>query len=124
MVGFMAYYKNGYTNGRVTFSHVPYNYGGGFSGSTGIFTCPVSGLYVVSMTIQVESDAHILCQLHTNGRYTGIRVDINGKGQEPATQTAILRLNHGDTLYITGSQCVLPSLSDETLFSAGLIQSS
>ena len=120
MIGFTAYYRNGYTNGRVTFSNVIENYGGGFNKNTGTFTCPMSGLYIVSMTIQVEVDDSLNCWIYRNGHNTGIEVDIQGKGQEPATQTAFLRLYRGDALYITG--CSSSNVGGETVFSAGLVQ--
>ena len=125
MIGFLAYTRKGYTNGKVTFYNVAYNYGDGFDKTTGIFTVPVSGLYIVSMTIQVESDERINCWIFNNGSDTGLQVDINGRNEEPATQMGILRLSMGDTLYITGApydRCSSSAVGYESVFSAGLIQ--
>lgn len=121
MVGFTARGRRSYLNGALIYSYILSEVGGGFNASTGVFTCPVAGLYLVSMTLQAESTGRINCFLYKNGLNTNLEIDIDGEGkrEEPASQTAVLKLRQGDTLYI-GSCPVY--VGYESTFTVVLIQ--
>lgn len=115
VVGFTARDESNYLNNALTYRYVVTSVGGGFNHYTDVFTCPISGYYLVSATLQLENDGNAWCYLVKNGSSTGIEIDINGKSQEPGSQTVVLRLNKGDMLSV--GNCVNPNLiGDETTF--------
>ena len=120
MIGFTARGRQSHLNGVLTFTSMLFQVGGGFNKNSGVFTCPVAGLYLVSMMLQVESDGWINCYLYRQGRQTSLEIDIRGEGQELASQTAVLKLGKGDTLYI--GACEESNVGDETTFTVVLLQ--
>ena len=121
MVGFTANGRRSYLNGALIYSYILSEVGGGFNASTGVFTCPVARLYLVSMTLQAESTGRINCFLYKNGLNTNLEIDVDGEGkrEEPASQTAVLKLRQGDTLYIGSCPVYVGS---ESTFTVVLIQ--
>ena len=121
MVAFTARSKNDYVNGALTFHSLVTAVGSGYNVSSGVFTCHVPGLYVVSMTLQVEQDGYIACDFFKNGVNTYVEVDTYGKRQQPFTQTAVFHLKASDTIKL--SRCYHPELmGEESSFTIVLVQ--
>ena len=76
-IGFSAHRNDGSDvahNERIVFEHVTTNLGGGYDPTTGIFTCPISGYYFVSVTTfsQVITKIFFIFALGLSKRPSGI----------------------------------------------------
>lgn len=120
MIGFTARRRSSHLDKVLIYSQILSQVGGGFNTSTGVFTCPVTGLYLVSMTLQVQTDGLINCWLYKNGFKIRPEIHIDGKGEESASQTAVFYLRQGDSLYI--GDCDESNIGDETTFTVVLLQ--
>ena len=122
IVGFTVRGKKDFVNGALRFSHIVTKVGRGYNHSTGVFTSPTPGLYLVSVTLQLENDGQIICRIYKNGGSTGLEIDINGKSQEPGSHTVVLLLNKEDTVYIGACNLGYVNLiGDETSFTIALL---
>jgi len=98
----------GTTSGRtIVFDQVDTNLGGGYSGITrGVFTAPVAGTYVFSLTIYMYYDRNRSSSYASNGdlyimknQDESIRVFVNldnNAHRGTASGTTVLSLNKGD----------------------------
>ena len=106
---------NGYPNSRLTFATTITN-SGDFSASTGTFTCSQPGNYFFSVTLdkqRVDSIDQVYCTLEKNGAsLANIWADPSDGdhggdyGSATASNTAIVHLNRGDTVYLSGCSAV------------------
>ncbi|KAH3844833.1 complement C1q-like protein 2 [Dreissena polymorpha] len=95
-----------YTNGTViTFDDVVYNDGSHYNPSTGIFTVPVSGVYVFMFNVEVNfnsretnREAHV--DLNVNGN---MRADalVSGVAALSGGNAAVLKVTAGDKVYVS-----------------------
>ncbi|XP_060590202.1 complement C1q-like protein 2 [Ruditapes philippinarum] len=101
---------------KLTFSITIYQYGNDFSISTGTYTCSKSGVYHFSVTLvkkrassRVDS---VYCRLYKNRQsliYIAVDPtdDSTDKGNAAISQSIVINLNVGDTVYLT--KCSDPS---------------
>ena len=85
-------------NQIVLFDHVLTNMGNAYHAHSGIFTAPVNGVYVISVTIAgwKRSEDHIYVQMKQNGNslcYVWVT-------QDQSSQTLVLRLQKNDEIYL------------------------
>ena len=121
MVGFTAKGVQKLPNGVLIYNKVLSEVNGRFNNNTGVFTCSIAGLYLVSITLEAETDGRVDRHLFKDGLRTGIKIDIYEKGQELASQTAVLKLDKWESLYI-GSYDERSNVVGETTFTVVLIQ--
>ena len=120
MIGFTAKGWKNHTNGVLIYKSILSQVGGGFNTSTGVFTCPIPGLYLISMTLHVHTIGEINCSLYKNRYKIGPKIHIDGIYEESASQTVVLRLHQGDRLYI--GSCADDNIGDETTLAVALIK--
>ncbi|XP_033746427.1 C1q-related factor-like isoform X2 [Pecten maximus] len=80
----------------IIFQTIITNDGLGYSGSSGIFTCPVEGMYVFSVTIVTIQNKLLECSLEKNGRMVGRVYSGVEHFHNSGSMTVILHLNAGD----------------------------
>ncbi|XP_060562948.1 complement C1q-like protein 4 [Ruditapes philippinarum] len=103
---------------KLTFSSTIYQYGNDFSISTGTYTCSKSGVYHFSVTLVKKSSSsgvdRVNCYLFKNGQpVIYIKVDPTDddtdKGNAAISQSIVINLDVGDTVFLT--YCTNPSTS-------------
>ncbi|XP_053385651.1 A disintegrin and metalloproteinase with thrombospondin motifs 5-like [Mercenaria mercenaria] len=101
---------------KLTFSNFIYQHGGDFTLGTGTFKCSKPGIYHFIVTLVKKRSGTrvdmVSCQLYKNTFQIGyIRVDPadddTDKGNAAITESSIVHLNRGDTVYLTG--CTNPT---------------
>ncbi|VDI20195.1 Hypothetical predicted protein [Mytilus galloprovincialis] len=84
-------------NEIIIFDSVKTNVGGHYSSSTGIFTSPRNGLYMISATMRSTATKHLHCELMVN---EGMKVKIFGTNYSTGTISVVLLLKTGDKVSI------------------------
>ena len=109
---------------KLVFNDVITNEGGGYSGSTGIFTCPSSGVYVFIWTIRTEHGKYCGANLSINGNVQSkirARVYLGGVSADNvysmATMSGTFRLTKGDQVWIRSQDCNYFALAPDNAFS-------
>ncbi|XP_071166059.1 heavy metal-binding protein HIP-like [Mytilus edulis] len=83
----------------VKFNDVKINIGGGYDSSTGIFTAPRSGIYIISCTIMASGSSEVQFQLNKNDQlYTNGYATKSGYAAQ--TINSLVDLRKGDKMYI------------------------
>lgn len=120
-LGFSVDQPYNINNGKLTFSHVIYDYGGQFVASTGTFTCATPGTYLFSVhlvkkraTSRIDS---VICYLYKSGSdiariFVDPTDDATDNGHAQASTTVLTSLVKGDTVYLAG--CSDPATFMET----------
>lgn len=106
----------------IKFDSVRTNIGGGYSASTGIFTVPQSGLYMISATIRSWGGQNIHCQLAVNNKFYA---PIFGANWSAGAISIAIQLTKGDKVCVrndnsNGSETVTGG--SWSMFSGFLIQ--
>ncbi|XP_060585916.1 A disintegrin and metalloproteinase with thrombospondin motifs adt-1-like isoform X4 [Ruditapes philippinarum] len=106
---------------KLTFSSTIYQYGNDFNISTGTYTCNKSGVYHFSVTLVKKRESSrvdfVQCLLYKN-RQSLINIvvdptdDDTDKGHAAISQSIVINLDVGDTVYLTG--CTNPSTTMES----------
>jgi hypothetical protein len=101
---------------KLTFSKTIYQYGNDFNISTGTYTCSKSGVYHFSVTLVKKSSSsrldRVICYPFKN-RQSLIYIkldptdDDTDKGHAAISQSIVINLNVGDTVFLAG--CSVPS---------------
>ncbi|VDI45592.1 Hypothetical predicted protein [Mytilus galloprovincialis] len=84
-------------NKIIKFDSVKTNVGGHYSSSTGIFTPPRDGLYMISATIRSTNAKFLHCELRVND---AVKEKLFGTNQSTGTANAVLKLRRGDRVFI------------------------
>ncbi|KAH9504537.1 Complement C1q tumor necrosis factor- protein 2 [Bulinus truncatus] len=101
-VGFSAISNNGnvLTQGQnVIFEKVLTNIGGGYDPATGIFTCPVQGLYVFNVGILSTPRSLATINLVHSGRYLISVNAYDDRNHGTGSRTVVVDCQRGDTVY-------------------------
>jgi len=111
---FYAYMSNNENNpGRhhtIIFDHVIINYGNAYNRYTGIFTSPITGLYVFSYAITAYNGARIPVEIVKNAQVIGSSLTYaNSVYQHNAASTIVVQLSAGDSCFIRTSSSYSPS---------------
>ncbi|XP_062591753.1 collagen alpha-2(VIII) chain-like [Saccostrea cucullata] len=98
--------RNLATKTKVVFETVDLNEGQGYNASTGIFTAPYGGLYVFDWTTLAWVGQYAFTALTVNGSYKSWIYchDVNSKTWLQCSKMAVVKLNHGDKVWIGVSQ--------------------
>ncbi|XP_053392266.1 A disintegrin and metalloproteinase with thrombospondin motifs 5-like [Mercenaria mercenaria] len=96
---------------KLTFSHFIYQQGGDFSLATGTFECSKPGVYHFIVTLVKKRSStrvdQVSCNMYKDrSQVIHIQVDPTDddtdKGSAAITESAIIHLNKGDTVYLSG----------------------
>jgi len=85
---------------NVKFDKVFTNVGAGYDLSTGVFSCPQSGIYVFQFHMLAQQDAASWLELYHNAYYIASAYGHTANDYAAAGNTVILKLTKGDTVYI------------------------
>jgi len=118
----------GTTSGQtIVFNQVDTNLGGGYSGTTGVFTAPVSGTYVFSLTFFMSYSSSYarygeLYIMQNNVQSIRVFVDLySGANQGTASGTTVLSLNKGDQVYVQAGNADMYIVGDKLCFFSGFL---
>ncbi|XP_052102067.1 complement C1q subcomponent subunit C-like isoform X4 [Mytilus californianus] len=84
-------------NQIIKFDSVKTNVGGHYSSSTGVFTPPRNGLYMISATIRSTATKYLHCELWVNDV---MKEKLFGNNYSTGTANAVLQLKRGDRVFI------------------------
>ena len=95
----------GFGYATLIFDRVTINEGQGYSGRTGVFTCPISGFYVFTWTLQTIANKSLNSYIVKNGGNKSTRfcdIDAKTSSRASASNTEVMHLTKGDRVYIQG----------------------
>ncbi|XP_062613749.1 complement C1q tumor necrosis factor-related protein 3-like [Saccostrea cucullata] len=99
----MSSTSTSWNGGRLVFPSVITNEGNGYNPSNGIFTAPISGMYVFFVNVQSYSTQHIYVDIVLNGS-TKVRTMAysynNNDSYESGPNLAVLNIQKGDAVWI------------------------
>ena len=111
---------------NIIFDHVETNVGNGYNSHHGVFTAPVSGLYVFYTSVLADNNREIWCELVVNG---AIKASVYARGtdgrHDQGSQALVIQLNQGDDVAVqnvAADDAVYGSTSFYTTFSGFLLQ--
>ena len=102
----------------IVFNQVDTNLGGGYSGTTGVFTAPVAGTYVFSLTFEMyyyssHASNGELYIMKNQDQSIRVWLELDNNADEgTASGTTVLSLNKGDQVYV--QTCILAETSTVT----------
>ena len=85
-------------NSVLVFDKILQNIGGGYSASSGAFTCPVDGYYLFEMHALSEYNKLFSLELYHNGQGVVKFHGPAGNNHQGASQSTVLKLVKGDTV--------------------------
>ncbi|XP_033749093.1 uncharacterized protein LOC117333778 [Pecten maximus] len=84
----------------IKFDHVITNVGNGYNPTTGVFTCPKSGTYVLTWSIGMLHPGYIYTYLTRNGGSISFANTADDTYSSMASQTVVYVLNQGDVITV------------------------
>ena len=100
----------GTTSGQtIVFNQVDTNLGGGYSSTTGVFTAPVAGTYVFSLTffMYYSSSSYAsngeLYIMKNQDQSIRVLVKLDNNADQGTASGTVLSLNKGDQVYVQAS---------------------
>ena len=110
------------TTGKITFNTADVNVGNNYNTSTGTFTAPVAGDYLITTTALSNNGTTIGLDLLKNGnRYAVTEESFTGAAYRSTSITAIVPLSANDTLQVHNKQGAYYGTSRYTFFAGHLI---
>lgn len=110
-------------NQTIVFDHVVTNIGGKFNSKTGVFSCPLQGVYAFSWTVYCSNGGYLISELVVNSQSVGDML-CSGQGDDNIRHTssvAVVELNKSDRVFVrTHPKAVLNGVlwSGPTYFSS------
>ncbi|XP_075999507.1 complement C1q and tumor necrosis factor-related protein 9B-like [Genypterus blacodes] len=111
-------------SGVLKFGTVQVNQGGGYDGDTGIFTCPVNGLYHFFVHMAVYQRGQ--CAIFKNGekvvvaRHTNLPDTLSYKCSQVASMSSVVKLSENDEVWVNvdgqGPQEIIATEDNDTIF--------
>ena len=92
--------------GVLVFDKILQNVGGGYSASSGAFTCPVDGYYLFEMHALSENNKEFALELFHNSQCVVRFYGPGGNSHQGASQSTVLKLVKGDTVNLRGCYVV------------------
>jgi len=118
----------GTTNGQtIVFDQVDTNLGGGYNGTTGVFTAPVAGAYVFSLTFYMwysssYASAGQLSIMQNNVQSIRVLVELDSNADDgTASGTTVLSLNKGDQVHVQASSANMFIRGNKFSFLSGFL---
>merc|ERR1712087_576529 len=91
-------------NQKVKFDRVFTNVGSGYESTTGVFTCPQSGLYMFNVHALARNDSDMWLELHHNYHYVFSVWGHTDNDYSAASNAALLQLTKGDEVYVVSTE--------------------
>nr|QBS36528.1 C1q [Sinonovacula constricta] len=85
---------------NVVFDQVFINEGGAYSSTSGLFTCPVSGIYLFQFHALSRESSNAWMELYHNADYIASVFAHAEQDYASAGNSAIIKVTKGDTVYI------------------------
>ena len=103
---------------NIIFDHVETNVGNGYNSHHGVFTAPVSGLYVFYTSVLADNNREIWCELVVNG---AIKASVYARGtdgrHDQGSQALVIQLNQGDDVAVQNVAADDAIYGDPTIYS-------
>lgn len=112
-----------YEGGTVIFETTITNYGSAYDPRSGIFTAPVSGMYVFFFDIEcAKTNGDTYTELLRDGARVGIQTYCHGLGDyDNSASLGVLHLNAGDTVWVRLYDSDNRYFGGKTIFSGFMI---
>ena len=111
-VAFTARRLSGFRSsiGKITFNAVTTNVGGAYNEKTGIFTCPIDGVYGFIWTLAIDNKKYFFVTLYKNGSAEDFKAyarltDVKSSVRSQSTMAATFRLTKGDRVWLQADNC-------------------
>ncbi|XP_045206773.2 complement C1q-like protein 2 [Mercenaria mercenaria] len=86
---------------NIVFDHVETNTGNGYNPHNGVFTAPVSGLYLFYTSVLADNNREVWCQVVVNGKNKGSAYARGTDGRhDQGSQAIIVQLQQGDDVAV------------------------
>ncbi|XP_053399483.1 complement C1q tumor necrosis factor-related protein 3-like [Mercenaria mercenaria] len=103
---------------NIVFDHVETNKGNGYSPHHGVFTAPVSGLYVFYTSILAYNDREVWCQMVVNGvNKASVYARGTDNRHDQGSQVIIIQLQQGDDISVQNVAADDAIYGDGTIYS-------
>ena len=103
--------KNTYSNEKIIFNQVLTNEGGAYDGTSGVFTCPSSGVYAFTwtiMTLRNQKSCETFLSINGTVQSLAAFASLEGITYEAYTQSTMstsVRLSAGDRVWVHTTDC-------------------
>jgi len=110
------------TTGKIIFNNVDVNVGNHYNNSTGVFTAPISGDYLITTTVLSNNGTTLGIDLKKNGnRYAVTEDSFSGTSYRSSSVTTIIPLSANDTVEVHNKQGGYYGTNRYTFFAGHLI---
>ncbi|KAL4237553.1 Complement C1q-like protein 2 [Mactra antiquata] len=111
-------------NKIIKFQQITTNIGSAYNINTGVFHCPVSGIYIVSCSAIGDFGHRVSVNVYQNGNIIARPYDggIDPAGHASGTDTAVVHANAGDEIYLKDFYTGLTYLDNQTKLVVVLIK--
>jgi hypothetical protein len=107
----------------VKFDDVITNIGNAYSQATGIFNCPISGLYLFSLNVLTDTKGFIAADVVQNGNRIARPYTNGGTGNhDSGSDTVVVHAKVGDEIFVTNMRGNSAYLENSSLFIGVLLK--